>query len=707
MKIRKSSIKASASGAKYAPIVTSDFAYLKSDILRYVGKEPSALRSKLEDLDFREDGETMLPHSSYDLPMEERWSLDTEAGSVKVKFWYTYYTRERVDGRIRHREGEVSDIEVTDNQDACAIRDEESRLFSSKEVSCSTKRRAVKAATASDDTVYVIFRKNYDRDEKKWIPVAFWYSWGNSMTYGKLYCIIEDGIYGGNYITDECDISYYNGSKKLLPTDEGYEDLKAFAYDWLSDHGDGNGGFSNIVERQRIDYDLVTDIWHRGVRGVDSSTVSCSTKRRTVKAAQTYSGQSLYVEENNGYTTLVARDDDSWFYYDGSDFLGVDLYGDIDEIAVKISEALDSGEWDFMSVSDVVEDAKNSSDWHWVKEYEGFTLDDIDNEVNYETNYSGDRLPKGHDVTSWAEVEASHKVTSKRRAIKASESVQYTVYDSNDEEIESFDNEEEAVSFAENYCSENEESTYVSYYDRYQGEYVLVDEFDSYGDMRAKLGFSTKISRIKKAVKASMAVKAARSVTINYLDFGELGEEQKKQAVKAFIDSGEAYRWYSEWLMDFYHDRVPELAGVLFDKTGIDVKQKKLNWGESSQGPYPEWDLSEVLGEFDDGSGLSATFYGSLTAKFDTIYVEEKGDFISTGYQDFDNTQQLRDAGLTEEADYMDMILGYVQEFIDDLWALINEVCSDYPDEEWCYETLEANDLEFQVDDNGNVVKMA
>ena len=548
VKASRRDVKASASGAKYAPIVTSDFAYLKSDILRYFGKKASTLRSKLEDWDFRKDYETMLPHSSNDAPMQETWTLDTEAGSVEVKFQYA---------STRGRDGKVSDIEVIDNQDAGAIRDEEARLFSSKKVSCSTKRRAVKAATASDDTVYVIFRKVYDRDEKKWIPVAFWYSWGNSMTYGKLYFIEEENYsgYGGEpvYYSEECDISYYNGSKKLLPTDEGYESLKAYTYDWLSDHGDGNGGFSNIVERQRIDYDLVTDIWHRGVRGVDSSTVSCSTKLRTVKAAQTYSGQSLYVEENAGYTTLVARDDDSWFYYDGSDFLGVDLYGDIDEIAVKISEALDSGEWDFMSVSDVVEDAKNSSDWHWVKEYEGFTLDDIDNEVNYETNYSGDRLPKGHDTTSWAEVEASCKVTSNRRAIKASgdemvsmlneltkgwwfypinkfQSVVYNAEDmlryidisdcvefgtTNGQEVLIYDLSEDGRKHIKYSCSMttvfNEVVLENAYSDaglEYEADMDAIwDELSAKNNWDGSFEASTKKSKIKKAVKASIGAK--------------------------------------------------------------------------------------------------------------------------------------------------------------------------------------------------------
>lgn len=126
----------------------------------------------------------------------------------------------------------------------------------------------------AEDTVYVVFRKEYDRATKTWSPIAFWYSMGQSMTYGKIYAILMDpndptytppayGDDGGPYFySDEFDISYYNTTKRLSPSDEGYEELKEYAYEWLSKDSQGEG-FDNIVERQKLDYDLISAIWRK------------------------------------------------------------------------------------------------------------------------------------------------------------------------------------------------------------------------------------------------------------------------------------------------------------------------------------------------------------------------------------------------------------------------------------------------------------
>jgi hypothetical protein len=202
-------------------------------------------------------------------------------------------------------------------------------------------------------------------------------------------------------------------------------------------------------------------------------------------------------------------------------------------------------------------------------------------------------------------------------------------------------------------------------------------------------------------------IKAARTETIQYLNFDELSDEQKDQAVKIFMESDTANRWFDDYMMDFYYDRVSEFAGALYDKTGIEVDTKKLYWGSSSQGPYPEWKLDEVLGDYDDNNGVSASFYGSLDAKFDTILIEEIGDFIATGNQEFYDTKEVRDAGMPEIADQLDEVLAAVQAFVDAVWSEVNDVCTSYPDEEWCYGVLESDNYEFRVDDAGNVVSMA
>ena len=214
--------------------------------------------------------------------------------------------------------------------------------------------------------------------------------------------------------------------------------------------------------------------------------------------------------------------------------------------------------------------------------------------------------------------------------------------------------------------------------------------------------------RILNSTKTSKRpIRAARTETIQYLNFDELSDEQKDQAVKIFMESDTANRWFDDDMMDFYHDRVSEFAGTLYDSTGIKVDTKKLYWESSSHGPYPEWKLDEVLGDYDDNNGVSASFYGSLDAKFDTILIEEMGDSIAIGNQEFYDTKEVRDAGMPEIADQLDEVLAAVQAFVDAVWSEVNDVCTSYPDEEWCYGVLEANNYEFRVDDAGNVVSMA
>ena len=148
------------------------------------------------------------------------------------------------------------------------------------------KRKPVMASRSyGDDTVFVIFRKV--RADGQWVPCAFWYSSGQTLNYGRLY-VIEPEFNG--YVCEEVDMSYYNASRKLTPEDPGYDDLKSYTYDFLSDHGDGQGGFKNIVERQRVDYNALRNSWYRDTipdedyveYSVRSSTTA---EKRPIKAA--------------------------------------------------------------------------------------------------------------------------------------------------------------------------------------------------------------------------------------------------------------------------------------------------------------------------------------------------------------------------------------------------------------------------------------
>ena len=236
-----------------------------------------------------------------------------------------------------------------------------------------------------------------------------------------------------------------------------------------------------------------------------------------------------------------------------------------------------------------------------------------------------------------------------------------------------------------------------------------------------KIGKSGKYSDIeihisfKQGVKSSAyagkrPIRAARTETIQYYDFNELSEEQKQQAVKWFIENGPAQEWYDDDMMFWYKENLQELADKTSKEIGVKIHEDKLYWQSNSQGPYPEWRNDEVFGDIDEvinGIGVSSSFYGGLDVKLDTIWVEQMGDFIATGNQQFYSAQEVRDAGYTEIADYLDNVLTKAQEFIDEVWRRVKEVCTTFPDETWAYETLEANNYEFQVGDDGTVIKMA
>ena len=193
------------------------------------------------------------------------------------------------------------------------------------------KRKPVMASSGyNDDTVFVIFRKV--RVDGQWVPVAFWYSSGQTLNYGRLYAIMPE--FGG-YTCEEADMGFYNASKKLTPADPGYDDLKEYTYDWLSDHGDGQGGFKKIVERQRVDYNGLRTSWYRDTIPDDDSVEYSVHSSTDIKAATQYNviddgdgdehilvesftdmdeaiaNAQQYSNENNCYTYVESEQDGS------------------------------------------------------------------------------------------------------------------------------------------------------------------------------------------------------------------------------------------------------------------------------------------------------------------------------------------------------------------------------------------------------------
>lgn len=176
---------------------------------------------------------------------------------------------------------------------------------------------------------------------------------------------------------------------------------------------------------------------------------------------------------------------------------------------------------------------------------------------------------------------------------------------------------------------------------------------------------------------------SARSLEL--YSFSELNEAQKDYVVKNVMNTflGETiWDFFNETMMEQYHYDVSELAreyeSKISSELGFDfsIDESKLYWQSNSQGPYPEWDLGQV---FEDVTLLEGDigFDGRTLDVDKAVWVSDESD---------DPQQQ---ADLNRTADFLVEIL---QEFLDKVWSLINDVCQAYPDDDYIYDDLEAND---------------
>lgn len=149
----KRTVRASASGAKYAPIIGRDLDWFENDVEKYVGKKATTIRKFLEGQDFVLDEMSGPARDS----AWESWRLDTEAGNIQVIFYFDLIP---VKGSNKLNEGKITKAYVEDNQDAGTIRDEEARLFSSKKVSCSVKTSKIKKAVKASIAVKAAWSSN-------------------------------------------------------------------------------------------------------------------------------------------------------------------------------------------------------------------------------------------------------------------------------------------------------------------------------------------------------------------------------------------------------------------------------------------------------------------------------------------------------------------------------------------------------------------
>ena len=190
----------------------------------------------------------------------------------------------------------------------------------------------------------------------------------------------------------------------------------------------------------------------------------------------------------------------------------------------------------------------------------------------------------------------------------------------------------------------------------------------------------------KKSVKASRRpVKASR--TLEIFTFDELTPEQQDYVLQNWSDMRKLaeviYDWYNDDIMFAYQDEKQYIADKYANQYGLSINPDKLYWQSNSQGPYPEWDLSQVFDEYQLNDGTEIYFYGR------GLDVEAETDSW----------------GEEVESPEIDEVVGHAQEYIDEMWKYINDVCQAYPDDEWVEGTFESNPdaFEFIITDSGEV----
>ena len=194
--------------------------------------------------------------------------------------------------------------------------------------------------------------------------------------------------------------------------------------------------------------------------------------------------------------------------------------------------------------------------------------------------------------------------------------------------------------------------------------------------------------------------------------YDELTPEQQQYVVdnwEKLLPTDTLYQWHSDDTMDWYHYDISELAKEYEKQYGLNIDVNKIYWQSNSQGPYPEWRLSDVINKTyisDVGNirDIDIAFEGSLTVEGYASYWIDNGD---GGHYDYEILpDELSDMGVDQMAiDAIEAEINAAQEFVDKAWELINDVCRSYPDDDWVQGMLEGNPqiFTFYVDEDGVV----
>ena len=216
------------------------------------------------------------------------------------------------------------------------------------------------------------------------------------------------------------------------------------------------------------------------------------------------------------------------------------------------------------------------------------------------------------------------------------------------------------------------------------------------------------------------------------VSYSDLTPEQKKQAIELAREDRSLLYMFSEEITEEYGWRLDELCEEYTNKTKIEVNKKEIQWQCSSQGPYPErWDAFETfekyyptfgdfefeiqpVGMFDDDANVWVSVDNPYMIVSDDYYPEtwwyegsrNRDSLLHMDIDEDDKREFLACAGeyAREVERYIEMVYEATQKFLYDVWELINDTCTAYPDDDWFEYMLDANNYEFEVNEFGDVV---
>lgn len=184
--------------------------------------------------------------------------------------------------------------------------------------------------------------------------------------------------------------------------------------------------------------------------------------------------------------------------------------------------------------------------------------------------------------------------------------------------------------------------------------------------------------------------------------FSDLNSQQKDYVISNLYKMGaldlEIQSAYSDLAYDDYNYCLEDIVDR-YEKLGIGINTQYIYWQSSSHGPYAEhWDLSKILDNCYIGKvnnridDLEVSFTGDVPEDVNnyaviSFYDTEKGDDFYFDFSDIFPDDIGKDA-----YDKVCRVIDVAQDAINEIWDLICETASGYPDDEWIEQYLMNDD---------------